>query len=249
MKFQLRKQVILKEIAENVVVEIPQLAILLDVSEITVRRDLDFLTKEGLLARTHGGAMKIPISKMPINFSQKAAINADLKDEICKKAADIIIDNEVVFLDCGSTVFRMCKFIKNKKINIVTNSLPIVNEFLASEVKLNFVGGEIDFERQAAHGKVAVEHINRYYADHAFMGVGGFSIKNGLSASSESEAETAMAFMQNAKKSYVLCDKTKLETDRYFPFLAINEVENLITNNSIEGILKKEYEKCGIFVL
>jgi DeoR family fructose operon transcriptional repressor len=104
-------------------------------------------------------------------------------------------------------------------------------------------------ERQAVHGKVAVEHINRYRADKAFVGVGGFSVKNGLSASSESEVETAIAFMQNAKESYILCDKTKLETDRYFPYLPIENVANLITNDSLDEDLKNQYKENRVNIL
>ncbi|MFT7483178.1 MAG: DeoR family fructose operon transcriptional repressor, partial [Oceanospirillaceae bacterium] len=152
-------------------------------------------------------------------------------------------------LDCGSTIFRICPFIRNKEIHVITNSLPIINELIGSTVKLNLVGGEMDMERQAVHGKVAVEHINRYRADKAFVGVGGFSVKNGLSASSESEVETAIAFMQNAKESYILCDKTKLETDRYFPYLPIENVANLITNDSLDEDLKNQYKENRVNIL
>lgn len=248
MKFQTRKQLIIQEIERNGIVDVKPLAEKLNVSEITVRRDLDALAVEGLLLRTHGGAVKISLSQLPVSFAQKSAVNADLKDEICQKAANLIQENEVVFLDCGSTVFRICPFIRNKKIHVVTNSLPIINELIGSAVKLNLVGGEMDMERQAVHGKIAVEHINRYQADKAFIGAGGISLKNGLSASSESEAETALAFMRNAKENYILCDKTKLETDRYFPYLPIENVANLLTNDLIDEKLKTQYERIGVKV-
>ena len=116
MKFQTRKQLIIQEIERNGTVDVKPLAELLSVSEITVRRDLDTLATEGLLLRTHGGAMKVSLSQIPVNFAKKSAVNADLKDEICQKAADLIQENEVVFLDCGSTIFRICPFIRNKKL-------------------------------------------------------------------------------------------------------------------------------------
>ncbi len=248
MKFQTRKQLIIQELERKGVIDVKPLTEILSVSEITVRRDLDALAAEGLLLRTHGGAVKISLSQLPVSFAQKAAVNANLKDEICQKAADLIRENDVVFLDCGSTIFRMCPFIRNKKITVVTNSLPIINELIDSAVRLNLVGGEVDTERQAVHGQLAVEHIRRYRATKAFIGVGGISLKNGLSAASESEAQTAVAFMENAQENYILCDQTKLETDRYFPYLPIGKVVNLITNDAAEARIKNAYLKAGVAI-
>lgn len=249
MKFQTRKQLIIQELEHKGVIDVKPLSELFSVSEITVRRDLDALAAEGLLLRTHGGAMKISLSQLPASFIQKAAVNANLKDEICLKAADLIQDNDVVFLDCGSTVFRMCPFIRNKHIQVITNSLPIVNELLNSAVKINLVGGEVDVERQAVHGQLAVEHIRRYRAAKAFIGVGGISLKNGLSASSENEAQTAVEFMENAQEKYILCDHTKLETDRYFPFFPVEKITHLITNTSVKESIKTSYLAAGISVV
>jgi DeoR family fructose operon transcriptional repressor len=231
MNFQLRKQKLIEKLEQEGIIDVKEIAILLETSEITIRRDLAILAKQGLLVRTHGGAIKVSLSQMPVSFAQKSAINSNQKDEICRKAVEQIQEGNVVFLDCGSTVFRMCPLIRNMKIKIVTNSLPIINELIGSSVSLNFAGGEIDFERQAAHGKMAVEHFKRYRADKAFVGVDGISLKNGLSASSEKEAEITMAITQNARETFFLCDSSKLEKDRYFPFASINFAKNLIIDS------------------
>ncbi|MCP9757508.1 DeoR/GlpR transcriptional regulator [Lacihabitans sp. CCS-44] len=244
MNFQLRKYKILEILDANDSVEVPDLALELGISEITVRRDLNILANENLLLRTHGGAVKIGLTK--VAFSQKAEVNTEAKDEICKKAASLIQEGDVVFLDCGSTVFRICQYIKNKKIRIVTNSLPIVNELLGSEVHVNFAGGEIDADRQAAHGKIAVEHILRYKADLAFVGVDGISIANGLSANSENETEMTLAMTNNAKTVYFLCDSSKFEKDKYLPFAEISFVKNIITDAQIQPSLKEIYESKGV---
>ncbi len=249
MNFQVRKQKLIEKLELNGTVEVKEIAILLKTSEITVRRDLAVLAEQGLLVRTHGGAMKVSLSQMPVTFSQKSAINSNQKDEICRKAVEQIQEGDVVFLDCGSTVFRMCALIRNMKIKIVTNSLPIINELIGSSVSLNFAGGEIDFERQAAHGKLAVEHFKRYQADKAFVGIDGISQKNGLSSLSEKEAEITMAITQNARETFFLCDSSKLEKDRYFPFASINFVENLITDSQASEQLISMYEALGIKIL
>ena len=246
MNFQVRKQKLIEKLEFNGNLEVKEIAILLETSEITVRRDLAILAEQGLLVRTHGGAMKVSLSQIPVTFTQKSAINSAQKDEICKKAAEQIQEGDVVFLDCGSTVFRMCPFIRNMKIKVVTNSLPIINELIGSSVSLNFAGGEIDFERQASHGKMAVEHFQRYRADKAFVGVDGISLKNGLSASSEKEAEITMAIAQNARETFFLCDSSKLENDRYFPFAGIDFVQHLITDSKVSEGLLSNYINVGV---
>ena len=249
MNFQIRKQKILENIEQAGIIDVKEMAVILETSEITIRRDLTILAEQGLLVRTHGGAMKVSLSQISLNFAQKSAVNSEQKDEICRLAANQIQEGDVVFLDCGSTVFRICPFIRNLKIKVVTNSLPIINELIGSEVSLNFAGGEIDFERQAAHGKIAVEHFERYRADKAFVGIDGISLKNGLSASSEKEAEITLALAQNAREVYFLCDSSKIEKDRYFPFAPLNFVKNLITDSLISGEILRQYEAVGVRVL
>jgi DeoR family fructose operon transcriptional repressor len=246
MNFQVRKQKIIETLDAQGHCDVKTLAALLETTTITVRRDLVAMAEEGLLMRTRGGAMKMSLSKMPTSFLQKAMINSDQKESICKIAASFIEEGDVVFLDCGSTVFRLCPFIRNMKIKVVTNSLPIVNELIGSAVSLNFVGGEMDKERQAAHGVLAVRHIKYYRATKAFVGIDGISLKNGLSASSEKEAEITTALVQNARETYFLCDSGKLEKDRYFPFAPINFVQNLITDDQISETLMEQYQAAGV---
>jgi DeoR family transcriptional regulator, fructose operon transcriptional repressor len=249
MKFQVRKQKILEKLEEIEHCEVKELAVLLNTSEITVRRDLTILAEDGLLVRTYGGAMKAGLSHKPVSFLQKSLVNFEQKDAICKIAASFIKEGDVVFLDCGSTVFRMCPLIRHMRIKVVTNSLPIANELIGSSVSLNFAGGEIDAERQAAHGKIAAKHFKNYVADKAFVGIDGISIKNGLSASSEKEAEITTALLQNARESYFLCDSSKLEKDRYLPFAPIGFVQNLITDALISKALLKQYQAAGVRIL
>jgi DeoR family transcriptional regulator, fructose operon transcriptional repressor len=246
MNFQVRKQKIIEKLEQDGIIDVKKIAPMLETSEITVRRDLAILAEQGLLVRTYGGAMKVSLSQMPVSFAQKSAINAEQKDEICRKAVAQIQEGDVVFLDCGSTVFRMCPFIRNLNIKVVTNSLPIINELIGSSVSLNFAGGEIDSERQAAHGKIAVEHFQRYRADKAFVGIDGISLKNGLSASSEKEAEITMAIAQNARETFFLCDSGKLEHDRYFPFAPIEFVRNLITDSRVSEGVVNGYRAFGV---
>lgn len=248
MSYQSRKQIILKLLDEKGDVDVKELAQVLETSEITVRRDLGLMAADGLLYRTHGGAMRLSLVNQPISFVQKSAVNADKKDHICRIAAAQIQDGDVIFMDCGSTVFRMCSFIRDKRIKVITNSLPVVHELLNSTVSINLIGGEVDAERQAVHGTMSTEHIRRYQADKAFLGVGGISLDKGLSAVSEKEAEMTLSMAANAQVTYLLCDSSKLGKDKYLTFAPLELVNVLITDEQSSEIIQA-FTNTGLKVL
>ena len=249
MNFQHRKRLILQMVEERGSADVPELADLLQTSTMTVRRDLIQLAASGLLYRTRGGAMTIRLAMDTQQFAHKAAVNADRKEYICRIAAGEIQEGDVVFMDCGSTVFRLCPFIRNKRITVVTNSLPIVAELMNSDVSINLVGGEVDKNRQAVHGRMAGEHIARYRANRAFIGAGGISLKNGLSANSEREADTAAAMARQSEKTYLLCDSSKLETDNYVNFAPLSLFTVLVTDNLADADVLTRYRQAGLTVM
>jgi DeoR family transcriptional regulator, fructose operon transcriptional repressor len=245
MIFQKRAHKILELLETYGEVEIRQLTNHIGVSEVTVRRDLASMAAKGLLYRTHGGAMKISDVIKPVSFVNKAEVNLKAKDAICKRAAADIIDGDVIFIDCGSTAFRLCQFIKNKNIKVITNSLPIVNELQHSAVTINLIGGEVDASRQAVHGTMALEHISRYHASKAFLGVDGITAE-GLYAGSEHEAANTLAMAAQAGCTYLLCDATKIGKTSYLKFNDLSLVNILITNYN--GPEANKFESKGISV-
>ncbi|TFF39293.1 DeoR/GlpR family DNA-binding transcription regulator [Mucilaginibacter psychrotolerans] len=246
MNFQKRKQKIFEELDSRGEVDIKKLAAELGIAEITARRDLNQLAADGLLYRTHGGAVKVNPQERPHAFVNKTAQNAEVKDAICRVAAAQIQEGDIIFMDCGSTVFRLCQFIKNKRIKVITNSLPVIYELQDSAVSLNIIGGELDDARQAMHGIIANEHIARYRATKAFLGVDGISL-NGLFANSEKEAGITTAFAGNSAYTYLLCDAGKIGRETYLNFGGLDIVDAIITNAGAE--VMQDYEERGVKVL
>ncbi len=246
MNFQKRKQIILEEININGEVDIKSLATSLNISEITVRRDLNQFAADGLLYRTHGGAMKVNPLGAPHDFVNKAAKNAEAKDNICRAAAGFIDNGDIIFMDCGSTVFRLCQFIKNKKIKVITNSVPVVFELQNSLVSINIIGGEFNQEKLAVHGAIANKHIQFYRADKAFLGADGISA-NGLFANSELEAEITQAFAACSTQTYLLCDDSKIGKESYLRFAGLEMVNTLITNSVSDELAR--LKNAGIKVV
>jgi DeoR family fructose operon transcriptional repressor len=241
MNFQKRKQAILQKLASAGEADIKELATTLRVSEITVRRDLNRLAADGLLQRTHGGAMKVAPVNPPYPFANKAAINFPAKEAIARRAAAEIQDGDIVFLDCGSTVFHLCPFIRNLTIRVITNSLPIVHALQDSRISINLIGGEFDPERQAIHGKMAEYHISKYRACKAFLGIDGISPK-GLFANSEKEATMTMALAARSAATWLLCDQSKIGRETYWQFGGLRIADHVITDASTDacGFLQEE---------
>lgn len=243
MNAQKRKQHILKQLEASGEVEIRQLGLELNISEITIRRDLNQLAEDGLLYRTHGGAMKVNPLELPHNFINKAAINSDAKDLICRRAAVEINSGDIIFMDCGSTVFRLCPFIRNKKIRVITNSIPVLYALQNCAVSINMIGGEVDAERQAIHGRTAAYHIKQYRAAKAFLGVDGISA-NGLFANSEKEAAITLAMAGQSAYSYLLCDAAKTGKESYLKFAELGLMDAFISD--CERSRVRYLQKCGV---
>ena len=229
MNSQKRKRLILERLEAAGEADIKVMAAELKVAEITIRRDMNELAGDGLLYRTHGGAMKVGEAEPRQRFSNKAAVNVAAKEAICRRAAEEVKDGDIVFMDCGSTVFHLCPFIRNKKIQVITNSLPVVYELQDSRVSLNIIGGEFDVERQAVHGKMAERHIQQYRATVAFLGVDGISAE-GLFANSEKEATMTLSIAARSKRKLLLCDASKIGRETYLHFAGLELIDMVVTD-------------------
>ncbi len=249
MNFQNRKRLILQTLEQAGTADVHELALLLQTSDMTVRRDLVELAAQGLLYRTRGGAMRLDLAQNPVRFENKVAQRAEQKTYIARLAAETIQEGDILFMDCGSTVFQLCPFIRHKRIQVITNSLPVVAELISSSVTINLVGGEVDAGRQAIHGLMAERHIRLYQADRAFIGVDGVSVEHGLSANSEHEAGITLAMAQQAKQAYLLCDSSKLEQTSYLQFAPLSLVQTLITDQNAPTAQLAHYRTAGLTVV
>lgn len=217
----------------------------LHTSEITIRRDLTILAEQGKLVRTHGGAIRNELPFVP--FVQKAATQTQAKKRIGQRAASVVQEHDILFLDCGSTVLAMAPYLKSfQNLKIITNSLPLIWELReAPHLSINLIGGELDLHRQAVHGSVALEHVARYHATKAFIGVDGISLKNGLTARSETEASFTNALLAHAKESFLLVDSGKFEKDSYLKFAPLTAIHHIITNAGLDQQLIQQYQEAG----
>lgn len=251
MGYPERKKNIIAALDQKGNLDVHQLARKLNISPVTIRRDLQQLSEEGLLVRTHGGAMKNEEAPAFTAFTDKIATATPQKAAIGKLAASFVEEGDIIFMDCGSTVFQMCAHLKNiPRLTVITNSLPVVAACMNFPgVHINLVGGETDMARMAIHGQRAISHISSYHAAKAFIGTDGLSVKNGLTANSEKEASVSSAMSAQAATVYMLCDASKIGHDRYVRYAPLSLFNFLVTDKGITAAQLKTLRAHGVKVL
>jgi len=251
MEHELRKRYILNYLNKNESISIQDIVGNFDISEITARRDLNELESKGFLFRVHGGAIKSKMTGGLFDFNNKAIQFRDQKIEICRYAAGFIEEGDTIYMDCGTTVYFLARFLKKiQNLRVITNSLPVISELLPfPRIKVYLIGGELDNSRKALYGPMTENLLNRYKADKAFIGAGGASIAHGLSSVDEKEASITIKMAESAKQVFLLCDSSKLEKDSYFTYSSLSLVTYLITNNSVDKQLLELYRKNGINIV
>lgn len=250
MDSELRKKRILQELTTHEFVNLQTMVKEFGVSEMTVRRDFTELERKGLLIRKYGGAVRTEAIETLFSFNRRVERNSENKEAICRAAAQYIEDGDIIFIDCGSTLFRLSHFIRNKRIRVITNSLPVVSELMGSTtVKLSFIGGDIVEDRQASYGRIAEATIASYNADKAFLGADGISLSSGLSSFDEQEAMVTRKMAEHSKEVFLLCDSSKIENDSFFRFAPIDLVGYLVTDSLPDDRIKEAYIRTGIRII
>jgi len=248
---ELRMKFILVYLENNEFISTGDIRDRCNVSEITARRDLRELAEKGLLVRTHGGAIRTESSVRLFDFDNKALKHREEKLEICRFAASFIQENDTIYMDCGTTVHYLARFISHfRNLRIITNSLPVVACLLPHpQIKTYLIGGELDNSRKALYGPMTETLLDRYKADKAFIGAGGVSLTHGLSSIDEKEASITRKMAEAAREVYLLCDSSKLEKDSYFTYSSLSLVTGLITDRNVPPDIVNLYKEKKINLL
>jgi DeoR family fructose operon transcriptional repressor len=185
----------------------------LDVSEITIRRDLQRLAKKGLVRRTHGGAMNILSVGHEMKFDvQKDRFTAE-KKRIALEAASMIEDGDVILIEAGTTGYQIVQNTANKsKLTVITNSCDIAS-LLANtnpNYKIIISGGILNTETHSLVGPIADWAFENVFVDKAFVGISGIDIEKGITAADQIEARTKKNIINCAKTVIALADHSKI---------------------------------------
>lgn len=238
---------ILKMLQEKGIVKVNELSAKFDTSEMTIRRDLKFLSQQYNLQRTHGGAIMPqgqPVVRI-ISFDEQRIKNKEAKEKIALKAASLIRFRQRIFIDAGSTTRQIVNYIDSSLHNIiVTNHLQTAEAALKIEyLSVIMLGGEIIGITNCSSGEVAEEQLRKYQLDIAFLGAAAIGNDGMIYDGYSPEARFKKSVFEVAKETYLLADSTKFNTYDLNSFASLDQVKAVITDSNInsEGLalLKK----------
>lgn len=222
-------------------VTVKELCETLFASESSIRRDLKSLEQRGFVKRSHGGATAVTNFSNIVTFNQRTRENISAKREIAQKAATLINDGDVIFLDQSSTAFYLANEIKNRgSLTVVTNNIEIMMLLSASMVKVISSGGYLSSEnRNCLIGADAEDTFRKIYADIGFFSVKALSNDGIVTDCSPEEISVRNVMIKNAKKIALLCDSTKFGDCATYKQCDISDVDYLIS----EGIKAQQFKE------
>lgn len=223
----IRHEKILEMLRDTHSVQVTELARKLKISESTIRRDINELDRQGKLRKVHGGAVLRDFSMISeaTDVSERKQKNIEEKDSIAKYAADMIEDNDFVYIDAGTTTEKMIDYITNRNAVFVTNGVSHAGKLLKNGFDTYLIGGVLRTSTEAAVGIAAVEAVSRYNFTKCFMGANGVDINKGFTTPDIDEAAIKGAAVKQSYRSFILADHTKFGRVSSVTFAAIDEAE------------------------
>jgi DeoR/GlpR family transcriptional regulator of sugar metabolism len=241
-----RRSRVLELIRQRGFASLPALAAELEVSESTVRRDLDFLEHSGVARRTHGGVFYTGPSPKLAHFDQRQSLNWDKKRQIAAAASRLIDDNDTILLDGGSTTYELAQLLVGRPLQVVTNSLPVANLFTSSDnADLVFVGGYIHAKTGVSIGPYANQMLAGLNVRRAVLSVAGIN-ERGTFNSNLLLVETERAMIASAEQVIVVADSTKFGHTSLARMCPLEEIDVLVTDSELAAEWPQRLAAAGV---
>lgn len=241
-----RHSIILETIKINGSVKLNELCLQLNTSESTIRRDLNYLAKKGLLTKVHGGAVSNSDSFSFVEFDieEKNKLYTDEKTAIAKYAASLINDGDFIFIDAGTTTEKMIDFIPKKNVTFVTNGFINARKLALKGFKVFIPAGQIKPSTEAIIGSECVISLQKYNFSKCFLGVNGISITSGFTTPDANEASVKSAVIERGHDIFFLADHSKFDKISSVTFAPLNSgkiITDILTDRKYmsEAIIKE----------
>ena len=212
--------------------EVSRLSTLLNVSQVTIRKDLIALEQSGMLVREHGYATL----NNSDDINKRLAFHFEQKMQIVKRAAQLVEDGETIFIESGSCCALLAVEIAQTKkdVTIVTNSAFIADYVRKIEnVQIVLLGGNYQKESQVMVGPMTAQCAQAYFADKLFIGTDGFSIRTGFTGNDYMRSVAVQDMAEQVEKVIVVTDSSKFYQKGNVSLIATNQIHMLITNSDI----------------
>lgn len=246
-----RKNEILETLQKEQRVLVAELSQKYNVTEETIRRDLDKLEKEGFVKKTYGGAVlnKNASIDLPLRIREKT--NRKEKQIIALSVAKLVEDGDCIMLDSSSTSLMIAQELKKrKKLTVITNSVEVLIELSGNEgIHVISTGGTLRDTSLSLVGKAAQEVLNHYNVDKAIISCKGVDIEKGVTDSHEMEADVKVSMCSRAKTTILAADSSKLGEVYFVKVCDLKAGDILVTDRPPSQELGEYFEKLGIGVV
>lgn len=214
----------------------------LNVSDMTVRRDLTELEEQDRLKRVHGGAKTVHTYRQEeLSHSDKQIINMTEKKAIAQKALELIKEDETIFLGPGTTIEVLAQLIQHNSLRVVTNCLPVFETLSKKQgnLKVYLIGGEMRMRTRSFFGEIANIALADMHFHKSFFSCNALKEDKIMTATIE-EGQTQLIALQNSFARYLLMDTSKIDKEDFYTFYRLKDVSAVITNQD-------EYNSSQIF--
>ena len=194
---------------ENTAISVGELVSLLRVSEATVRRDLQQMEDLNMVSRYHGGVRLNDGQSEEPPMLLKSETNISSKNQVARLAASMIKDNQMIYVDAGSSTYEMLNYVRAKNITVVTIGLPHIAKLKRSLTHTILLGGTIRWTTEAVTGNLTLRQLDDLFFDIAFLGVNGIHEKVGFTTTNEQEADVKAKVIAHSSSTFVLADGSK----------------------------------------
>ena len=246
-----RQDKIVKYIEKVEKATIEDIMSLLKISRSTVRRDLMDLERKNLIIRTRGGALKKKYFKYEFSLNEKKDLNLDKKKKIAQITKRFINEGDIIYISGGTTTLELAKILFDiKDLIVFTNAINILLELANnSGIEIKLIGGDFRKKTLSMVGHEAINYLDRYNFDKAFVGVNGISVSEGLTTPNELEAIVDGEVIRRSKEVFILADETKFGAVAFSTICKIEDVDYIITNNLPDAKLTKDIQKMEVKII
>ena len=249
MSAETRRKHLLEFIRVRRFAALPELADQLQVSESTVRRDLEFLEEEGLTRRIHGGVLYTGTSPKLPHFDAWQPAEWDQKRAIARRAVERIESGDTVLLDGGSTTYEVARLLVGRPLHVVTTSLPVANLFASdANSDLILIGGNICPRTGVAQGPYADKMLGMVRVRRSILSVAGIS-DEGLYNNNLLLVETERAMMEAADEVIIVADSTKFGRQSLGHLCPLEDVDYLVVDPGITEGWRQKIVDAGVQLL
>jgi DeoR family transcriptional regulator of aga operon len=251
MLIEERRQHVLSRVRKDGRVLVSELSDALGISRITIRKDLDNLTRRGLVQRTHGGAIAPQsASLLDLPLGKKKHRQWREKERIAEAAAKLVHNGQCVLLDSGTTTTAIARALRRfQKLTVITNAVNIVSDLVTTKFDIILIGGMVRKNALSVVGPLAEEMLREIHADILFLGVDGFDSAIGISTPNVLESRVNRAMVASARRVVAVCDSTKFNRRTLSLIVPPTAVHTVITDSKIRNQDAEVLREAGIEVI